>query len=246
MQSISLGFASNENVLSALARGLVPYLKEHLPSQHRLFVEWATLERSVLDPRKLGEFYLNYQAGMHATRVMVYFLPYLNSPTLRQIKLKIFVDDDGLPNGGTHHYQLSRAFRNIGACLPIPDEEFGDIAALIPKVTPETARFVQSVQGLYPQNLGAWAVAELLSDDWMHALAERLSRFYPSIASEPYFKDCFDGKVEEEHGRVALALAELTVKENPKLLEETIQSGKTMAKELDLFWEGLYRLLLER
>lgn len=64
----------------------------------------------------------------------------------------------------------------------------------------------------------------------MHALAEKLAFIYPRVTQELYLKDCFEGKVEEEHGRVALELAELSVRNNRKLLAKTIASGVEVRK----------------
>jgi len=77
------------------------------------------------DPEFLGQVHLVYQSAMHATRAAVYYLPHLDSPALRKRKLQIFVDDDGLKGGDTHHYQLTRAFQNIGADIQLDDEAFG-------------------------------------------------------------------------------------------------------------------------
>src|ERR1700728_3841406 len=98
----------------------------HRPSRMPFFRHLAALPREIArDPHLLGQIHLVYQAAMHATRAAVYYLPHLDSPALRKRKLQIFVDDDGLPGGDTHHYQLARAFRNIGAACPIGDEDFG-------------------------------------------------------------------------------------------------------------------------
>ena len=78
------------------------------------------------DPSFLGQILLVYQSAMHATRAAVYYLPHLDSPALRKRKLQIFIDDDGLPNGDTHHYQLTRAFLEIGAKCLLDEEEFGE------------------------------------------------------------------------------------------------------------------------
>lgn len=75
----------------------------------------------------LGNLYIRYQAACHATRVMVYCVPHLDSPALRVRKLRIISDDDSLKDGDTHHYQLSRAFSNMGAELLIADEDFGSL-----------------------------------------------------------------------------------------------------------------------
>src|SRR5579862_4007815 len=88
----------------------------HRPSRKPFFRRLAHLPAAIAgDPAMLGQIYLVYQAAMHATRAAVYFLPYLDSPALRRRKLQIYIDDDGLPDGDTHHYQLARVFRGIGA-----------------------------------------------------------------------------------------------------------------------------------
>jgi hypothetical protein len=101
--------------------------EQHRPSLMPFFRNLATLDHKVArEPSFLGQLHLVYQSAMHATRAAVYHLPYLDSPALRKRKLQIFVDDDGLPGGDTHHYQLTRAFHNIGAQCVLEDEEFGD------------------------------------------------------------------------------------------------------------------------
>src|SRR5262245_57427396 len=85
--------------------------EQHRPSRMPFFRDLAGLDHAAArDPLFLGRLHLLYQSAMHATRAAVYYMPYLDSPALRKRKLKIFVDDDGLPNGDTHHYQLTRAF----------------------------------------------------------------------------------------------------------------------------------------
>jgi len=94
-------------------------LEEHRPSRMPFFGRLAALPRTAASaPGFLGQIHLVYQSAMHATRAAVYHLPHLDSPALRKRKLQIFIDDDGLPDGDTHHYQLTRAFLSIGAkCL---------------------------------------------------------------------------------------------------------------------------------
>src|ERR1700720_3379734 len=118
--------------------------EQHRPSRMPFFRNLATLDHAAAgDPAFLGQIRLVYQAAMHATRAAVYYLPHLDSPSLRKRKLQIYIDDDGLPDGDTHHYQLTRAFRNIGAKLILDDEEFGDPTELCKHLDPETARFVE-------------------------------------------------------------------------------------------------------
>src|SRR6201993_1120554 len=118
--------------------------EQHRPSRMPFFRNLAALDHAAArDPEFLGRIHLVYQSAMHATRAAVYYLPHLDSPALRKRKLQIFVDDDGLPGGDTHHYQLTRAFRNIGARCVLEDEEFGDPEELARRLEGETAHFVR-------------------------------------------------------------------------------------------------------
>src|SRR6516165_9178522 len=174
--------------------------EQHRPSRMPFFQNLARLDGMIAtDPIFLGQIHLIYQSAMHATRAAVYYLPYLDSPTLRKRKLQIFVDDDGLPNGDTHHYQLTRAFRNIGAKCVLEDEEFGDPEELCRYLDGETAYFVRLARKLYARSLGPWCAVETMSVDWMRALAEALSVHFPQFKHEPYFEECFSHMVEERH-----------------------------------------------
>src|SRR5271166_4511735 len=103
------------------------FLNEYRPSRMPFFRHMANLPFPVAsDPTLLGQIHLIYQSAMHTTRAAVYYLPHLDSPALRKRKLQILIDDDGLPAGDTHHYQLTRAFLNIGAKSLLADEEFAD------------------------------------------------------------------------------------------------------------------------
>jgi hypothetical protein len=169
-------------------------LDEHRPSRMPFFRRVASLPfRIASDPDLLGEIYLVYQAAMHATRAAAYYLPYLDSPALRKRKLRILMDYDGLPGDDTHHYQLARAFLNIGAHLPLADEEFGSHEDLCRHLDQETAHFVHLAQRLYCRSLGPWCAVEMLSVDWMRALAEDTFRpgqfeFDPSRMFNPPYK----------------------------------------------------------
>jgi hypothetical protein len=137
------------------------------------------------------------------------------------------MDDDGLPGGDSHHYQLARAFRNIGAHLPLADEEFGSPEALSRYLDQETAHFVQLAQRLYSHSLG-------LSVDWMRALAEALSVHFPQFVHEPYFEDCFSQRVEERHAEEALTITQMVLRQRPELLDETIRDAKMMTEVLSI------------
>src|SRR6266550_3394943 len=123
---------------------MMALLDQHRPSRMPFFRHLAELPSVIAgDPELLGDIHVVYQAAMHAT---VYHLPHLDSPALRKRKLQIFIDDDGLAGGDTHHYQLTRAFRNIGAECVLGDEGFGDPEELCRHLDKETVRFVRLAQ----------------------------------------------------------------------------------------------------
>jgi hypothetical protein len=218
-------------------------LEEHRPSRMPFFERLAAMPRSAAsDPSFLGQIHLVYQSAMHATRAAVYYLPHLDSPALRKRKLQIFVDDDGLAGGDTHHYQLTRAFRNIGAQCVLEDEEFGDPAGLCRYLDGEAARFVTLASRLYSRSLGPWCAIETMSVDWMRALAEALSVHFPQFKHEPYFEECFSHRVEERHASEALEVTQLVLRAQPALLVATMRDAKTTARALDGVWSQLDRI----
>jgi len=219
---------------------------KHLPSRNSFFQRLAAFPHEKLRSSTfLGELYFRYQAACHATRVMIYHIPHLDSPPLRVRKLRFISDDDGLEGGDTHHYQLSRAFAHMGADFIIPDEEFGDLSQLKKLLDPTTVRFLSLVQDLYPNSLGPWCIIEAFADDWMKALMNSLAGCFPSIKKEPYFADCFAQGIEERHARESLNLTGEVLLRSPELLMETIDGARMMAIGLDDFWSGLERLLVE-
>lgn len=212
----------------------------HRPSSKPFFRRLAALPpQAARNPAMLGQIYLIYQAAMHATRAAVYFMPHLDSPALRKRKLQIYVDDDGLPGGDTHHYQLARAFRSIGADMPLGDEDFGDPDELCAHLDQDTARFVQLAKSLYSRSLGPWCVVETLSDNWMRSLAESLSVHYPHIPDEPYFAECFAQGVEERHAAEAVEVTQFVLRRRPHLLKQTLSDAELMADALDAVWDRL-------
>jgi hypothetical protein len=218
--------------------------EQHRPSRMPFFRNLAALDHAVAsDPAFLGQIHLIYQSAMHATRAAVYYLPHLDSPALRKRKLQIFVDDDGLPGGDTHHYQLTRAFRNIGAQSVLQDEEFGDPQQLSHHLDAETARFVRLAQILYSQSLGPWCAIEVMSVDWMRALADAFSVHFPHFLGEPYFEECFSQMVEERHAAESLSTTQMVLRAQPALLSETLSNAKLMAEALDGVWTHLDRIV---
>jgi hypothetical protein len=219
-------------------------LEEHRPSRMPFFGRLAAMSRSAVgEPSLLGRIHLIYQSAMHATRAAVYYLPHLDSPALRKRKLQIFIDDDGLPGGDTHHYQLTRAFRNIGARCVLDDEEFGDPEELARHLEGETAYFVRIARTLYSRSLGPWCAVETMSVDWMQALAEALSGHFPDFKHEPYFEECFSHMVEERHAAEALEVTQSILRKRPELLAETLRDAKTIAEALDGVWTQLDRIV---
>lgn len=216
----------------------------HRPSRMPFFKRLASLPRSTArNPALLGQVHLVYQAAMHATRAAVYYLPHLDCPSMRKRKLQIFVDDDGLPGGDTHHYQLTRAFKAIGADILLSDEEFGEAEVLCRYLDPQTAYFVRLAQKLYSRSLGAWCAVEVMSDDWLRALADALAKHFPQIVAEPYFAECFDQGVEERHAEESMAVTQMVLRSRPELMPETLRDARMMAEALDGVWERLDQIV---
>jgi hypothetical protein len=223
---------------------LAALLEPHRPSRMPFFAHLAALPRAVAsDPHLLGQIHLFYQSAMHATRAAVYYLPHLDSPALRRRKLQIFIDDDGLPGGDTHHYQLTRAFANIGADCVLDDEEFGEPEPLCRHLYGETADFVRLAKSLYARSLGPWCAIEMMSIDWMRAFAQALSVHFPAFKDEPYFADCFSQKVEERHAEEALEATQIVLRARPELLAETLADAERMAAALGGVWAQLDRIV---
>jgi len=226
-------------------RAMVALVEQHRPSRMPFFRRVAALPFAIAsDSEFLGQVHLIYQSAMHATRAAVYYLPHLDSPALRKRKLQIFVDDDGLKGGDTHHYQLTRAFRNMGAKILLEDEEFGSHEELCGHLDPETGHFVRLAQKLYCRSLGPWCAVEVLSVDWMKALAEAFAVHFPQFIREPYFEECFSQHVEERHAQESLDVTHLVLQQRPELLPETMRDAKMMAEALDGVWNNLDRVVL--
>jgi hypothetical protein len=220
------------------------FLEEYRPSRMPFFRHFAELPFTVAsDPALLGQIYLIYQSAMHATRAAVYYLPHLDSPALRRRKLQILVDDDGLPGGDTHHYQLTRAFLIIGAQPALADEEFGDLEGLCRHLDAETVHFVGLARELYQRSLGPWCAIEVLSIDWMRALGEAVSVHFPQFIEEPYFEECFSQRVEERHADESLAVTQMVLRARPALLPDTLRDARIMAEALDGVWTHLDRVV---
>ena len=236
-----------EPTLSAiedLPNGLAAILEEHRASRMPFFSRLTGLPRALAsDPGLLGQIHLVYQSAMHATRAAVYYLPHLDRPALRKRKLRIFIDDDGLADGDTHHYQLTRAFRSIGAECLLDDEEFGELGELCHYLEGETADFVRLAPKLYARSLGAWCAVEMLSADWMRALADALSVHFPHFRHEPYFEECFSQQVEERHAAEALEVTQIVLRARPELLDETLRDARITAEALDGVWAHLDRIV---
>jgi pyrroloquinoline quinone (PQQ) biosynthesis protein C len=238
--SLPVADAAGAELATKYAAAIEQIAKAHSPSLSPFFKNLRELPTEIAtNPELLGQIHLVYQSAMHATRAAVYYLPHLDSPQLRKRKLQIFVDDDGLPGGDTHHYQLTRAFKRLGAKCVLGDEQFGAPEELCRHLDGATAKFVQLSTTLYRRSLGAWCVVELMSDNWMRALAQALSAHFPKIAEEAYFADCFSQGVEERHADESFAVTSLVLQNRPELFAETVKDAKLMAEALDGVWERL-------
>ena len=237
-------FEPSSDAIDEFPAAIRAIAEQHRPSRMPFFRNLAALDHKLAsDPSFLGQIHLVYQSAMHATRAAVYYLPYLDSPALRKRKLRIFVDDDGLPGGDTHHYQLTRAFHNIRAQCVLEDEEFGDPEELSRHLDGETAQFVRLAQMLYSRTLGPWCAVEVMSVDWMRALADSLSVHFPQFVHEPYFEECFSEMVEERHAEESLSVTQMVLRTRPALLPETLSNAKIMAEALDGVWTHLDRIV---
>jgi hypothetical protein len=231
------------SVIDDFPNTMAALLEEHRPSRMPFFERLAALPgAAVNDPSFLGHIHLVYQSAMHATRAAVYYLPHLDSPALRRRKLRILIDDDGLADGDTHHYQLTRAFLKIGAKCLLDEEEFGEPGELCHYLEAETAHFVRLAPKLYARSLGPWCAVEVMSVDWMRALADALSVHFPHFRHEQYFEDCFSQKIEERHAAEALEVTQMVLRARPELLHETLRDAKMIAEALDGVWTHLDRI----
>lgn len=221
--------------------------REYNPVNVRFFQHLQEIPSDVFQiPEVLEELYLRYQAGMHATRVMVYFLPHLNTPALRTRKLQIYIDDDGLSNDDTHHAQLRRAFVTMGARLTESDDSrFGDLGTLSKILDARTGKFVETVETLYSRSLGAWCITENFSDEWLHALADGLAKHCPEVRDSAYFADCFRDGVEERHGEESLTITDAILAARPELVKQTLGDARIMADALQDLWAALDEVLVD-
>src|SRR5580693_588797 len=92
----------------------------------------------------------------------------------------------------------------------------------------ETAEFVRLARALYSRSLGPWCTVEVMSVDWMRALADALAVHFPRLTHEPYFAECFSEMVEERHAGEALAVTHMVLRAKPALLSETLRDAKFM------------------
>lgn len=218
----------------------------YLPSKHPFFAQLVEFPHEKLrSPDLLGNFHLRYQSACHATRVMIYKIPFLDSPSLRNRLVKIITDDDKLNLFDSHHYQLTQLFVNIGANILLDDEDFGELNKLKKLLDSKTAYFISLTQELYPKNLGAWCVIEIFADNWMRALMNSLSPCFPLVNQESYFSECFDQNIEEQHAQESIILTSKVLQESPELFESTIIDAYKMAEGLNVLWMSLEELLIE-
>lgn len=235
------------STLFAFRSQITELLECHRPSKHPFFAR-LTAASSILvrSAEFLDELYKRYQGAMHATRVMVYFLPHLDSIDLRVRKIKVLMDDDAGKDGDTHHYQLRRTWTvMLGRPPKATDEEFAELHDLVRVVDPDTAQFVLRAKVLYPSSLGSWLMVEGLAHDWIGALLGSLLPHFPGINETDYFRENYSNCLEIQHASESLESVCLVLGRRPNLVQETISGAKEMGQALDALWSGFDRLLLQ-
>jgi len=107
----------------------------------------------------------------------------------------------------------------------------------------ETLRFVRLARRLYagPSVLGVRV--EIMSVDWMQALAMRFRSTSRSSVTRPYFEECFSQQVEERHAAESLAVTQMVLRAQPALVSETLRDARAMAEALDGVWRHLDRIV---
>ena len=147
-----------------------------------------------------------------------------------------FLSSDG------HHTQLEKMFRSFGA-TPRHEDDFGDAEPLARQLDPETAKFVRLADKIYRESTGAWCIAEVLSDDWLSALAHSLEVHFPGAKQQQYFDEIFTGHVEVVHMLETVSLTEDILARYPQMLQPTIEHSRIMAQALTDLWSNLENLL---
>jgi hypothetical protein len=127
----------------------------------------------------------------------------------------------------------------MGAELALDDEELVDAEEWCRRLDPRTAQSVRAMQTLYMRSLGARCVVEIMSEDWMRALADALSVHFPQIADEPYFAECFDDDFAAQHAEKAIAMTQRQLSARPELVLATLCNARLMAGALDGVWHRL-------
>lgn len=213
------------------------------PSDHSFFETLKTAPTEVVHNEGwLNEFYDRYQAAMHITRAMVWYAPYLDTPIMRQRKCAIIADDDALGGKRSHHRQLMDMFSNFGGS-PRPEEEFGEPHELRAMLDDKTSEFVNVVERLYPKTTGAWCIAEVLSDDWLSALAESFEPHFEGVKEEQYFDEIFSGHVEVLHMLETVAMTEDILIRHPEVRDDTFAAAREMCEALNALWDNLEDLV---
>lgn len=217
---------------------------KYMPSERGFFRKLGLPGRQLALFHCLDDLYTRYQAAMHATRVMAYHLPHLDSIDLRMAKIRLLADDDMANDGDSHHRQLRRTWRfMLGRDPTMGEEDFGELEHLAPRLDHATARFVLDVQRLYPETLGPWLMIEGLAHDWIGALMTGLREHFPGVERTDYFLENFSSCVEVRHAEEALATVENVVSRRPELIDETVRGADHMGASLDVLWQGMEELI---
>jgi hypothetical protein len=152
--------------------------------------------------------------------------------------------------------QLYKLFVSMGAAEAdlLPHESFSDSIALAamfdapgPHHSPAVATFIRSADRMYRENTGAWCIAEVLSDDWLSALAKAFAA-HPHLAHVPqqsYFDEVLVGHVEIRHMLETVSMTEHVLAARPQLLPAVTANMRAMAELIDSLWTDLQQLTQE-
>ena len=96
---------------------------------------------------------------------------------------------------------------------------------------------------LYSRSLGPWCVVEVMSVDWMRALADSLSVHFPNSSMSRTLKNVFPRWSKNAMRRSRFRSRKIVLRTRPALLPETLNNAKIMAEALDGVWTHLDRIV---
>ena len=185
------------------------------------------------------DLYAHYQGAMHTSRVLAYYMPHLDSPDLRRVKLEILAEDDGLPEGDMHHLQLFRTWSRMLGRAPLVDERLFGSTSQLKGAMPSLAAFIESCERNYTSNLGAWYAVENLAHHWIGDLMSALEPHFPGASETDYFVMNFHNEIEVHHAEVSRTTVMKVLTERPELTHQTLVGISETTSALRELWSSL-------